>query len=217
VTQVALGRCVTALALVTWLLCFGVLNRFGTWLPFGVVGAALATLSIGGGVVPLTRLRPSPSLLALGVLCGVAMVALTHVGYRLVASALPGLEPATRSLFGLLDAAGLSVAARSALIVVIASCEEILFRAPLLGTASAEVKVTKPSGAPALGRVIAYAALYAMTTLPLGSPLLVLCALVCGVIWGTLTVLTGALIVPILTHAIWDLGVLLVWPLATHH
>jgi membrane protease YdiL (CAAX protease family) len=207
-------RWLTAIALVAWLLCFGVLHRFGTWLPFGIVGALLATLAIAIGALPSARLRPSPSLIGIGVLSGSLMVALTHAGYRLAAALLPGVPPATRTLFGLLDAVGLSTLTRSVLVVVIASCEEILFRAPLLVTGPATTKRAGPIAAHELRRVCAYAALYAITTVPLGSPLLVLCALVCGIIWGILALLTGTLMVPILTHVIWDLGVLLVWPLA---
>jgi membrane protease YdiL (CAAX protease family) len=42
----------------------------------------------------------------------------------------------------------------------------------------------------------------------------VLCAFVCGTVWATLRVATGSIVVPILAHVLWDLGVLLVWPLA---
>jgi membrane protease YdiL (CAAX protease family) len=62
-------------------------------------------------------------------------------------------------------------------------------------------------------QIVAFAAVYALAALPLGSSLLVLCAFLCGVVWGGLRSATGSLVVPILTHVIWDLGVLVVWPL----
>jgi membrane protease YdiL (CAAX protease family) len=47
-----------------------------------------------------------------------------------------------------------------------------------------------------------------------GSFLLVACAFACGAVWGTLRVATGSLAAPIVAHVVWDLGVLLVWPVA---
>jgi membrane protease YdiL (CAAX protease family) len=205
------------LALAAWLVCFGVLARTGTWLPFGLVGALLAVSTIGVGAVPLASLRPSPKHIVIGLLSGLLMVGLTHVGYRLLAVALPSVLPATSALFGLLARGGPSAGTRAVLIVVIASCEEILFRGPLLGVTPSQVERSWPRWPRGFGRVGAFAVGYALTTAPLESPLLMLCALVCACIWGALTLLTRALTAPILAHAVWDLGVLLLWPLAARH
>jgi uncharacterized protein len=64
-----------------------------------------------------------------------------------------------------------------------------------------------------ISRVAILAACYAAATLPLGSPLLAACAFLCGLAWGSLRVATRSLAPPIVAHIVWDLGVLLVWPL----
>lgn len=204
---------ITWLALGAWFSCFGVLARYGTWLPFGVVGALLALATIQLRVVRAASLRLSLKHIGLGLVSGLVMVVLTHAGYGLLAVVLPSVLPATGTLFGLLDAVGLSNGARATLIVVIASCEEVLFRGPLLAVPARELTRAWPLAPGAFARVASFAVAYALTTAPLRSPLLVLCALVCGCIWGMLTLLSRALTVPILAHAIWDLGVLLIWPL----
>ena len=208
---------ITALALAAWLACFGLLARFGTWLPFGVVGPLLALATIRARAARLVWFRPSLKHVLIGLLSGVLMVVGTHVGYRLATGLWPGVLPATRALFSMLHAVGLSDSTRAVLIVVIASCEEILFRAPLLGARSGNARAPWLHASRTLGRIAACAFAYALTTAPLESPLLVLCALVCGCIWGALASLTGALTAPILAHAVWDLGVLLIWPLTRRH
>jgi len=204
------------IASIAWLLGFGVLARWGTWLPFAFAGAILTVLMLRTGAVGVETLRPSRRHFAIGVFTGALMVLLTHLAYAAVAALVPSVLPATRELFWLLNVEGFSAPERATLIVVIASCEEVLFRGPLLGSGRAARKFGKwRFERPHLSRVCAWAAAYALTTLPLASPLLTLCAFVCGGIWGVLAVATGSLTVPILVHAIWDLGVLIVWPLTT--
>lgn len=59
-------------------------------------------------------------------------------------------------------------------------------------------------------RVLALAVGYALA---LGSGLLIVCAFGCAVLWGGLRVATRSLVVPIIAHGVWDLGILVVWPL----
>ena len=202
-----------ALALLGWLACFEVLARLGTWTPFAFVGSLLAVLAVTSSAVPLAQFRPSKRSLSIGVGAGLLMVLLTHLAYAWLAASLPAVRAGTRELLTLLNVVGFSPPARAALIVVIASCEEVLFRGLLPGSSRAEKGLRWPL-AGELGRILAWSVIYALTTLPLGSPLLVLCAFACGTVWGTLRVATGSVLVPILAHVLWDLGVLLVWPLA---
>jgi len=204
------------LALVAWALCFAVLARSGTWLPFALVGAALTVLAFTYRVLPWALLRPSFGCVGAGVLGGGVMVLLTHLAYGASALVVPGVRPATGALFGLLNVAGFSAPARATLIVLIASCEEVLFRGPLLELAARRERLpTLPLLRRESARVLMFAAVYALATLPLGSPLLIVCAFACGSIWGWMGLAARSLTVPILAHVIWDLGVLLVWPLST--
>jgi uncharacterized protein len=149
------------------------------------------------------------------MVAGALMVTLTHLAYSVLAANVPGVIPATRALFGLLNVTGFSGTERAALIVVVASCEEVLFRGPLIpGAKDPEDSSARRLGRSDFRRIFGSAAAYAFATVPLGSPLLIICAFLCGSVWGVMGVATGSLTMPILAHVIWDLGVLLVWPIS---
>jgi membrane protease YdiL (CAAX protease family) len=209
------GLRLTAIALAAWLLCFAVLARWGTWLPFAGVGAVLAVFAFQMQVLPAALLRPSLRRVGAGVFGGALMVAFTHVVYALLAQVVPSVLPATWELFWLLNVTGFSASERGALIVLIASCEEVLFRGPLLRAAARSQHRSRRFTRRELTRMLAFAAAYALTTVPLRSPLLTLCAFVCGSVWSLMGIVSGSLLIPILMHVIWDLGVLLFWPVAT--
>jgi len=184
-----------------WLAGFAMLHRLGTWAPFALIGPALAALALGSDAEARALLRPSVRTVGVGLAAGLVMVALTHVAFAVVATLLPEVRAATVRLFDLLNVGGFSPAARAGLVVVIASCEEVIFRGALLG----------PPGAPR--RVLGLAAIYALAMATLGSGLLLVCAFVCALLWGALRVATRSLVAPILAHVVWDLGVLVVWPI----
>lgn len=200
--------------LCAWTLCFVALQRLGTWTPFAFVGLFLALLAVSQRVVPRALLRPSLARTTTGIAGGALMVVGTHLAYRAVVTFAPPVAGATRQLLVLLNVAGFSTAVRALLIVLIASCEEVLFRGLLPTSATAGSSRPHWPSRRELAHIVAFATVYALTTLPLGSPLLVLCALVCGSLWGLMRVATGSLVVSLLAHVVWDLGVLLVWPLA---
>ena len=54
---------------------------------------------------------------------------------------------------------------------------------------------------------------YALAQTPLGSPLLVAVALLCGMAWGTLRAVSGSLVPGLLAHLVWDVVVFLWVPL----
>lgn len=205
-----------SVALVTWLVCFAVLDRTAHWTPFAWAGAALVVVAFSSGALPRELVQPSRRLVALGVVGGVTMVLATRLAYATLVTLAPSVAAATRELFTLLFASGLSPAVRAALITVVASCEELVFRGLLPYTTTATTASASrawPNGAQ-LSQVLLATAAYALTTAPLGSPLLMACALICGSIWAAMRVLSGSVLVPLLAHVIWDLGVLFVWPLA---
>jgi membrane protease YdiL (CAAX protease family) len=194
-----------ALATVVWLAGFVVLASFGTWLPLALAGPALATLAIAGDARTRDLLRPRPGRIALGIVAGLLMVGLSHGAFAAVAAWVPAARPALERLMGLSWGDGLSPAMRAGLIVLVAASEEIVFRGAVLAPASPR----------AAGRVLALAALYAFSMAPLRSGLLVLVAFLCGALWGALRLQTRSLVVPILAHVTWDLGVLVLWPPAS--
>lgn len=205
-----------ALATLAWAVGFAALARLGTWTPFALAGPALAVAALLFGAVSAAALRPSPWTVGSGLFVGVVMVVLTRVAYAVVAPRLPWARSATSELLDLLNVGGFSLAARAGLIAVIATSEEVLFRGALPSSHAARGRPRLLGSARAdLARVVIFAAGYALPTLVLGSPLLVVCAFVCALVWGSLRLASGSLVAPIVAHVIWDLGVLVVWPLAT--
>ena len=99
---------------------------------------------------------------------------------------------------------------------MIATSEEVLFRGalPTSRAASGGHRLLGLTWAD-LFQVIIFAAGYALATMALGSLLLMVCAFVCAIVWGSLRLASGSLVAPIVAHVLWDPGVLVVWPLAT--
>jgi membrane protease YdiL (CAAX protease family) len=201
-------------ALVGWLACFAVLRRLGTWTPFALVGPVLAVLAITMDAKARPLLTPSFQKVGVGVTAGLCMAALTHGGLSVVEKVFPRISTDTVRLFELMNVGSFSPGARAALIVLIASSEEVIFRGALLVTS-----IERGGGTfhrvdvPALRTIIVLALFYAAATTTLGSALLVLTAFGCAVVWGWLRVATRSLVAPILAHLVWDMGVLVLWPL----
>ncbi len=207
-----LRRAVTVgVATMAWLVCFFVLAGSGSWTQFFIAGIVLAAGAVLLGAVPRSLLHLSLRGVGVGLGAGLLMVGATHASYAVVAPLVPFAAEGTRRLFQLLNATGFSPASRAALIVVIASCEEILFRGTVPG-ATVEHPL-RWLGRGEVKSVLAFASLYALATATLGSPLLVVCAGLCGLLWGALRVASGSLVPVIVAHIVWDLGVLVVWPL----
>lgn len=194
-----------ALAVASWLICFLVLRRWGTWTPFAVAGPTLAALALLCDAETRALLRPSLGKVAAGLLAGAIMVAGTHAAFEALAAIAPDVRASARTLYALLGVVNVSPAERACMIAVIASSEEIVFRGAIAGAIARPQVVAL--------RVVGLAAGYASAMATLGSPLLVGCAFVCGIVWGAVRVVTRSLLAPIVTHVVWDLGVLILWPL----
>ena len=200
------------LAMLAWIACFVGLRAHGAWWQFAVVGALLAGFATWRDARTRAMLRVTWRHVALGCAVGLAMAAATHVGYRVLAQASPGFQHATSSLFVALQVSGYATTTMAGLIVVVAASEEFIFRGVVLERGTEAPQGLSRHRAP-FARVAIWAGIYALTTLPLGSALLMACAFGCGLIWGVLRLATGSLVAAMLAHVLWDLGVLVVWPL----
>lgn len=204
---------ILTLTVAAWFASFVLLRRGGTWATFAIAGGVLVALSLVVDPNVRTLLRPSPSTVAVGLAAGMVMVVVTHAGFAVISSALPDSRTATVRLYGFLNVAGFSPGMRAALIIVVATSEEILFRGALVGSRGSEARVpTDPRGR-GFVRVAFLAAIYALPALPLGSLLLVVWAFGCALYWGMLRLTTGSLVTSVLAHVGWDLGVMVLWPL----
>jgi membrane protease YdiL (CAAX protease family) len=203
-----------ALAAAAWLAGFALLPPLASWTSFAIAGSALTALALVFDADTRALLHPSLATMALGLGVGLLMAAFTHVAFAAVAPLLPQALTATERLFALLHVGNFTPPTRAGLIVIVATCEEVLFRGPLAGPpdGSDDPPLHRP-GRDDLLRVVALAAVYALATATLGSSLLVVCAFGCAIVWGLLRVATRSLVAPIVAHVVWDLFVLVVWPL----
>ena len=199
-------------AVAVWLIGLGWVARTGNWTPLAVAAVAAAGRLIAHDPSTRSLLAPNRAALALGAAGGAAMIAATYLLYPPLARAVPGLASGTRSLYALLDAGALHPTVLAAVLVLVATSEEVLWRGRLLVTANGDVA---PSGRAAqLGRAVAFAALYGAAHGASGSPLLAGVAFLCGCAWGLLRLASGSLWPPVIAHALWDVAVLVLWPVA---
>jgi membrane protease YdiL (CAAX protease family) len=207
---------ILALGAAAWLAGFAVLPPLASWTSFALAGPALTGLALFFDADARALLRPSVLTVGLGLGVGLLMAALTHVAFAAVTSLVPQALTTTERLFDLLHVGNYTPAARGGLIVVVATCEEVIFRGAVAGASGArdDPPLHRP-GQDDLLRVVALAAVYALAMATLGSSLLVMCAFGCAIVWGLLRVATRSLVAPIVAHVVWDLFVLVVWPLVS--
>ena len=187
-----------------WLAAAALSGPFGIWPAIG--GAAVA---LGAAVLLFDRalakelLRPGSRLLLAGAAAGGLLAALTYLIYPLLARLLPFVAVDTARLYRAFRAPAPLVA--SVAIVPVIVGEELVWRGVV------QASLTRRLGA--LRGVTAAAALYALVHAPLGSPVLVAVAFLCGLLWGTLCATTASLVPTLVAHLLWDVLVLLWSPL----
>ncbi len=197
----------TTLALacvVVWLAASASAGALGIWLALG--GAAVA---LGVAIVVLDRaaaislLRPSVRLVLVGVTVGWSMAAATYLLYPVLARALPVIPTDTAKLYASFRGPPLVIAALALLPVILG--EELVWRGAV------QTVLVRRLG-PWPGVPVAALA-YALAHAPLRSPVLVVVALTCGMVWGALRVASASLVPTLLAHLVWDILVLLWLPL----
>lgn len=194
-----IGRGQATAAVAAWLLGAALSRRVGIWTGLGATGVALGLLVV---VTQRRRIRgwlaPRPRDLLVGLGAALAMTALTRLLYPFAARALPWIARDTLTLFAFFHTLSAGAAALALVPVVLA--EELLWRG--LVQSALEQRWGR-------GPALALAALiYGAAMAPTGSPVLVMTALACGLVWSTLRAATGALVAPLLCHLLWDVLVL---------
>jgi membrane protease YdiL (CAAX protease family) len=192
-------------SVVAWLIAAASTGPVGLWWAVGGVSVALGLI-----VVLLdrpeaaARLRPSARLVLLGVGAGALMAAATLLLYPALARLVPLVATDTARLYGAFR--GPSPVVAFAMLVPIVVGEELVWRG-----------VVQTSLVRCLGGwrgVASAAAVYALVQAPLGSPVLVAVALLCGLAWGALRASTASLVPALVAHLLWDVVVLLWLPLS---
>jgi len=200
------------IATLAWLFGFAWVGWAGSWIPLATLSVLAAARLLVVDVNTRELLKPRPGSWLLGAAGGAAMVALTYALYGPLAAVFPRLPAATRQLYEVLRALGYRPLALGGLVLVVSACEEVVWRGRPLAAAAAAAGSRRLTW-PAVARVAGLAALYGSAHLTSGSLLLAALGAGCGFAWGLLRVGGRSLWPAIVTHAAWDLAVLVAWPL----
>jgi uncharacterized protein len=195
----------SVVSLVVWSAGAGLAHVVGVWAGVGgaAIGLGIAALLLARPLlVPL--LRPTMIFLAAGVVAAVVMIAVTYGLYPILRSQSSGFAHGVGGLYTIFRAAGPRWALGSVLPLMIVA-EELVWR----GVVQEALSRRFP---PALAVLLASTA-YAAAHAPVGPPMLVALALICGLYWSVLRAWTGSLVPGLVCHLVWDYLVFIVHPL----
>jgi membrane protease YdiL (CAAX protease family) len=199
---VVLATCIGAFCV-----AMGLRAEVSVWIGTGTA-ASLSVVLLWFGARPSAQavVGPKPFAGALaGVAVGVAMSFATWGLYPVAVDLLPAVRGEVETLYGLLRQPPGPVRAFPLLLLVVAA-EELVWRGLAVDVLS-----------PRFGRwcaVVMAALLYVLPQVAFRSPLLVVIALLCGLVWGALRARTEGLAAPFLAHLVWDVLVFIAYPVA---
>lgn len=196
---VVLVLCITAFCV-----AMGLHESLNVWLGTGVA----ATLSL----LLLRRLSSPPGIragelsalnVATGVAVGLAMAVTTWLLYPISVDLVPGVSTEVPKLYSVLRQPPGPLLAFPVIVLVI-TAEEWVWR----GLA---IDVIGRTASPAASVVLA-SLTYVLPQVAFRSPLLVVVALLCGLVWGALRVWTKGLTAPLIAHVLWNVLVFVLFP-----
>ena len=185
------------LAALAWGALFG-LGRADFW-----SRAAMAGVAIGAYAIVVQRaeledlLRPTVADVAIGVVAAGVLYGVFWAGSAMLGRWLPALAAQVNDLYGLRSVHRPARLPITAVLLLVGPCEELFWRGLVQERA---------------GFAVALAG-YAAVHLWERKAVLVLAAVVGGAFWGTLFSWRGTLVAPLVSHALWDLAVVVWRPL----
>jgi len=202
VEAVALAACVAAFCV-----AMGLREVLNIWIGTGAAALTSAlVLWLGARPALRSNLRaPAATNLLLGLAVGVLMSLATWWLYPLSVSVFPPIQTEVETLYALLRQEPGPVRAFPLLLLVVAA-EELVWRGVAIDLFS---KSLGPWRA-----MVFSALLYVLPQFALRSPLLIIVALCCGLLWGALRVRTRGLAAPFVAHLVWDILVFVWHPVA---
>jgi membrane protease YdiL (CAAX protease family) len=204
VTAGSRGSTLAFASVAAWLAAAAIAGPLGIWPAIGGVAVALgAAVLLFERPAPMALLQPSPRLVLLGAAAGGVMAAATHAFYPVLARLVPSIAADTARLYAAFRAPPLFVASVALVPVIVG--EELVWRGLV------QASFARHFGA--WRGVALAAAVYALVHAPLGSPVLVVAAFLCGFAWGALRATTASLVPVLVAHLLWDVLVLLWLPL----
>ena len=163
-------------------------------------------------IVLLRRLPSPPTIhpedlsmvnVGAGLFVGALMAAATWILYPISAELVPLISTEVPKLYALLRQPPGPVWAFPVLVLVV-SAEEWIWRGLAIDTFSRSVS---PGRAALLSAFV-----YVLPQVAFRSPLLMVVALACGLVWGGLRVWSRGLVAPLVAHLVWDLLVFVLFP-----
>ncbi|MGB5547968.1 MAG: CPBP family intramembrane glutamic endopeptidase [Polyangiales bacterium] len=200
IEAVALAACVAAFCV-----AMGLREVLNIWIGTGAAAlASILVLWLGARPVVRSNLKPptAASLIA-GLAVGLFMSLATWWLYPVSVSVFPPIQTEVETLYALLRQAPGPVRALPLLFLVVAA-EELVWRGVAIDLFS---KSFGPWRA-----MLFSALLYVLPQLALRSPLLIIVAFLCGLLWGSLRVQTRGLAAPLIAHLVWDILVFVMYP-----
>lgn len=198
----ALAACVTAFCV-----AMGLREVLNIWIGTGAA-ALISVLALWIGARPVLRSNlgmPAPANLIVGLAVGVLMSLATWWLYPMSVSLLAPIQTEVETLYALLRQAPGPVRAFPLLFLVVAA-EELVWRGVAIDLFSKRLGPWRAMFFSAL--------LYVLPQVALRSPLLIIVALCCGLLWGALRVRSKGLAAPFVAHLVWNVLVFVWHPVA---
>lgn len=197
---------VLVLCVLAFCVAMGLREQVNIWL--GTGAAALTSLvllrsffaSRSDGMWQVTRRD-----MLVGIGTGVVMSLATWALYPVSGELVPQIHTEVPKLYAMLRQTPGPVAAFPVLVLVVLA-EEMVWRGLAIDVFAC--------GQPGIRAVLLSAVVYTFPQIAFRSPLLVVVALACGLVWGALRVRTRGLVAPLLAHLTWDLLVFVLFPVA---
>ncbi len=196
------------LALGAWLIGFAWVAHTRSWMPLAVLQVSVATRLVVGDPATRALFKPRSMAFALGISAALLTVVATYSLFGPISEAVPAFGAAIRRLYAVLRSEGYAPLPLTIVILTIVAAEEIVWRGRMLGGDETSSRPVPWQVAQAL----LYAAVYGFSHSSSGSILLVFIAFGFGAIWALLRLASGSLWAPLVAHALWDMAVLILWP-----
>jgi len=172
--------------------------------PWAGITAAMGLALVGALCLTAVRRRFKPTLfrVAAGLLAGVLQVGVTRAATALLPLVWPKWETMARALYAW--SGGHSPLFLGSTLVLAVTAEEALWRGVV-------TRFLVERWGRALG-IVSGAAIYSLVHWAAFNPLLLMAAFACGIFWGWLYVAADDLVVPTLSHLVWDLVLFFAFP-----
>ncbi|MCG8416795.1 MAG: CPBP family glutamic-type intramembrane protease [Proteobacteria bacterium] len=174
-----------------------IINPWWTNAAAAVVTIAASWAALRFRLRRLFAFRANTALIAVGL--GVLMVTATHAGFRIAVEIFPDLGHEVARLYGDINDTTPGVVFAVPLIAMIATAEEVLWR----GIA---IELCQHRFSRAFTAMVAIA-LYALPQLIGGAWILVAAAVVVGTVFTVQRLITGGIVEPLITHAVWSVSI----------